>query len=95
MTVREQQGRQVSHEKGEGEMGSNDTYANTFLQTLEPCVYVHTHEDVRMCADKLCNRKMRVREVSVCTPPVVHTVVATSCVRNLEKSVGKNSLEKK
>ena len=25
--------------------------------TDTPCVYAHTHEDVRMCADKLCNRK--------------------------------------
>ena len=39
----------------------------TFLQTLEPCVYVHTHEDVRMCADKVCNRKMCVQQVSACT----------------------------
>ena len=39
----------------------------TFLQTLEPCVYVHTRDDVRMCADKLCNRKMCVQQVSVCT----------------------------
>ena len=63
----------------------------TFLQTLEPCVYVHTHEDVRMCADRQCNRKMCVRQVNVCTPTVVHTVVATTCVRNPPKikTVGK------
>ena len=51
----------------------------------EPCVYVHAHENVRMCADKLCNRKMCVQQVSVCTPSVVHTVVATACVRNPRK----------
>ena len=43
----------VRHENGEGEMESNDMHnVNTFLDNLEPCVYVHTHEDVRMCADK-------------------------------------------
>ena len=44
-----------------------------FLQTLEPCVYVHTHEDVRMCADKTVQQKMCVQQVSVCTLSVVHT----------------------
>ena len=47
VTVREQQGL-ARREKGDGEIENKDTYANTFLQTLEPCVYVHTHEDVRM-----------------------------------------------
>ena len=35
----------------------------TFLTRLKPCVHVHTHEDVRMCADKL----LCVQQVSVCT----------------------------
>ena len=52
-----------------------DTFANTFLQTLEPCVYVHTHEDVRMCADTLCNRQMCVQQVSVCTPSPSYTLL--------------------
>ena len=41
------------------------------------------------CAHAMC-RKMCVKQVSVCTPPVVHTVVATSSVRNPQKSVKKN-----
>ena len=62
-----------------------------FLQTLEPWAMrvCDTHEDVRMCVDKLCNRKMCVRQVSVCTPPVVHTVVATTCVRNPKKTLSR------
>ena len=67
VTVQEQQ-RRVKHDLGEGEMERYDTCANTFLQTHEPRVYVHTHEDVRMCADKLCKRKMCVQQVSVYTP---------------------------
>ena len=70
LTVKEQQRRRVHHEKGECEIERYDTCeTNTFLVTLEPCVYVHSHEDVRMCEDKLCNRKMCVRQVSVCTHP--------------------------
>ena len=30
-------------------------------------MFVHTHEDVRMCEDNVCNKKMCVRQVSVCT----------------------------
>ena len=74
-------------------MKRNDT--TPFLQTLEPCVCVcDTHEKVRICADKLGNRKMCVQQVSVCTSPVVHTVVATTCVRNTINSIEK-SLSKK
>ena len=30
----------------EGEMENKDTHAtNTFFMTLEPCAYMHTHED--------------------------------------------------
>ena len=46
MTVQEQQ-RRVKHEKGEGEMERYDTCAMNFFGDLEPCVYMHTHEDVR------------------------------------------------
>ena len=50
--------RRVKHEKGEGEIEINDTQATKHLfHEHEPCVYVHAHENVRMCAGKLCNRK--------------------------------------
>ena len=66
VAVREQE-RRVNHQKGEGEMERDDTHAtNTFLQALEPCVYVHTDELVRstreqnvhvLCAEKCaCDR---------------------------------------
>ena len=82
VTVREQQ-RRMRHEKGEGEMENKDTCANTFLGTLEPCVYVHKHEDV------LVRRKMCVRQVKVCTERIceIHRVaqeddgVSDRCVR--------------
>ena len=53
VTVREQQ-RRVRLEKGEGEMVRNDTCAQNLFGTLEPCVYVHTHEDVCGCAQTHC-----------------------------------------
>ena len=43
----QEQQRWVKNEKVEGEMERTDAYANSFLQTLEPYVYVHTHEDMR------------------------------------------------
>ena len=49
----------MRHEKGEGEMENKDTCANTFLGTLEPCVYVHTHEDVLV-------RRKNVRATGEC-----------------------------
>ena len=59
-------------------------------KNLEPCVCVHTHEDVRMCAEKCaCDGLVCVHS------PVVHTVVATTCVRTPWKSDEKNSVEKK
>ena len=72
VTVKEQQG-WVRHETGDGEMEKYGTCAKNLFGTLEPCVYVHTHEDVRMCADKLCNRKMCVQQVSVCTASAFST----------------------
>ena len=71
MAVREQEGR-VRHEKGEGELERDDTHAtNTFLHTLEPCVYVHTDEDVRSTRRQnvhvLCAEKCACDRVSVCT----------------------------
>ena len=49
VTIREQQGRRVKHENGESEMEINDMrMQQTFLRTLEPCLYVHTHENVQM-----------------------------------------------
>ena len=57
VTVREQQGRRVKHESGEGEMEICDMHiATNLFHDLEPCVFLHTHEDVRMCADKMCTR---------------------------------------
>ena len=57
-----------------------------YYMTLEPCVCVTR---MRRCAkyavSALCNRKMCVQQVSVCTHPVVHTVLATTCVRNTKK----------
>ena len=56
------QQRRVKHEKGGSETENKDTHAtNTFFLNLSHA------EDVRMCADKLCNRKMCVQQVSVCT----------------------------
>ena len=42
------------------------------------------------CARAMC-RKMCVQQVSVCTPPVVHTVVATTCVRNPKKTLSRKN----
>ena len=57
VTVQEQQGRQVNHQNGEGEMERDDTCAMEPFQALEPCVCVHAHEDVRMCADSFVQQK--------------------------------------
>ena len=85
VTVQEQQG-WLNHEKGEGEMERDDTSASTFLQTrLEQCVYVHTHEKCEVCTECVCTGKMCARQVIVCTPPVVHTSVATTCVQSPKK----------
>ena len=73
--------RWVRHEKGEGEMERNDTHANTFLQTLEPCACV-ARMKMYVRSERAVCRKMCVQPVSVYTHTVVHTVVATTCVRN-------------
>ena len=87
VTVKEQQGLE-KHESGEGAMERYDACAtNTFFfMTLEPCVYVTRIEMCEVRSERAVRRKMRVRQVSVCTPTVVHTVVATTCVRNLKKN---------
>ena len=70
--------------------GRDVTHMQTpFHRHLSHACNVHTHADVRMCADRLCNRQMCVQQVSVCTLPVVHTAVATTCVRNPKNSVEK------
>ena len=74
VTVREQQRRRMKHENGEGETEIRDMHMQqTFLQTLEPCVYAMSVRHAK---------KMCVRQESACTPPVAHTLVATTCVRN-------------
>ena len=65
VTVREQQGRRMKHEKGEGEMERCDMRT---AKHLEP--YVHAMS-VRH-AQKLCQKNVRETR-SVCTPPVTHT----------------------
>ena len=59
-----------------------DTCAMNLFSTLEPCVYVTRLEMCEVSSERAVRRKMCVRQVRVCTPPVVHTVVATTCVRN-------------
>ena len=62
-----------------------------FLAPLSHAVCVTR---MKMCAKyavgALCNRKMCARHRSECTPPVVHTVVSTTCVRTPSKTVEKN-----
>ena len=71
VTVQEQQ-RRVNHEIEERRDGEiKDARANTFFMTLKPCVYVHTHGDVRRQTVKQKN----VRATSEC----VHTTRRTHC----------------
>ena len=76
VTVKEQQGRWVNHETGEGEMERDDTCAmNLFRHLSLACMC--TRMKMCECAQTNCaTEKMCVRQVSVCTPPVVHTAVA-------------------
>ena len=55
----------MKHEDREGETEICDMHtANTFHR-LEPCVCVHTHEDVRMCAAKCtCDSRVCVQAAS-------------------------------
>ena len=61
--------------------------------TLEPCMRVTR---IRMCEVyaqiQCCIKKMCVQQKSVCTPPVAHTIVATTWVRT---SVGTTPTGKK
>ena len=75
VTVREQQGRWMIHENGEGEMEMKHAHC----KHLEPCVYAMSVRHAR----KMCQKNVRATR-SECTPPVAHTVVATTWVRNPE-----------
>ena len=67
VTVQEQQ-RQVKHEKGEGGIENNDSYAKNLFWHLEPCVYVTRMRSVNVtvhapCAEKCaCNRSVYVQK---------------------------------
>ena len=85
VTVKEQQ-RWVRHETGEGEMERCDTCAKN-PWAVRVC---DTHEKcAKYAVNALWAEKMCVQKVSVCTLPVVHTVVATTCVRNLSKTLSR------
>ena len=65
-----------------------------FFHELQPCVYVTRMKMCGCdCARAMC-RKMCVQQVRVCTHPVVHTIVATTCVRTWKNSVKKILLKK-
>ena len=89
MAVKEQQGRQLKHESGEGETERHDMHSATNLfhdtqsLSLEPRVCVMS---VRNACNDLCRQKKCVRQQSVCTHTVARTIVATTWVRNPEKS---------
>ena len=76
VTVREQRGRRMKRENGEGEMERDDMRtANTLSHASTRCLYV---------TQRNCQKNVRAKR-SVCTPPsVAHTVVATTWVRNPE-----------
>ena len=82
VTVREQQGRRMKHEKGEGEIKRETTYAHNIpFRVLEPCVCVTRMKMCPECAQTRCARVMQknVRATSECVyTPVSHTVVATT-----------------
>ena len=75
VTVKEQQGRRMKHEKGEGEMERYDM--RTANNLSHACTRRVRH------AKNLCQKNVRATR-SVWTLPVAHTVVATTWVRNLE-----------
>ena len=72
-----------------------DTCANTFLQTLEPCACVTRMKLCQVRSERAVRRNMCVRQVSVCTLFVVHTVVATACVLNAGRNLSENLSRKK
>ena len=74
VTVREQQGRWMKHESGEGEMERYDMRTANTLSHACSCLYVTQGKS----AKKMCVRH------GVCVHTVAHTVVATMWVRSLE-----------
>ena len=87
----------MSHEKGEDEMENKDTHATntifmTFVWAMRVC---DTHEKCEVCTECMCTSKTCVRQVSVCTHSVAHTVAATTCVRNSSKNCRKISCREK
>ena len=82
VTVKEQQGRhkqrRVKHEKWEGE--SRETW-HAHCRHPWAMHVCNTHKNVRSVRAVYVHQKMYVQQVSVCTLPVAHTVVATTWVR--------------
>ena len=76
VTVRKQQGRRMKHENGEGEMERHDMRTATTLS--------HACTRYLYATQGKCVRKMCVRHGVCVHPPVAHTVVATTWVRNPE-----------
>ena len=54
----------------------------SFLAPLSHACVWHASRMCEVCAQCMYNRKMCVQQVSVCSHTVVHTAVATACVRN-------------
>ena len=76
VTVREQQGRRMKHEDREGETERYDMRtADTLSHACTRCLYVTRRN---------CVRKMCVRHGVCVQPPVAHTVIVTTWVRNSE-----------
>ena len=74
LTAREQQGRRMKHENGEGEMERYGMRtANTLSHACTRCLFV---------TQRNCVRKMCVRYGVRVQPPVARTAVATMWVRN-------------
>ena len=64
----------------------------TFVWAMRVC---DTHEKCEVCTECMCTSKTCVRQVSVCTHSVAHTVAATTCVRNSSKNCRKKSCREK
>ena len=73
VTVQEQQGRRVKHEKGEGEVKRDDMRTQTTFHVLEPCVCVTGMKMCEVPSERAVRRKMCVQHVSVCTPRRTHS----------------------
>ena len=59
-----------------------DTHANTFFMTLEPCMYVHTHEDVRsMHRVRSAQKNVRATGKCVYTPRRTHCSCYYMCTK--------------